>query len=263
MAGQQYFASHSRSKSERRAVNAPGAPVAARHSAPDGPRPASGRILGSGRPLPGPGAALRRGVPPGVPDLAGRLGLAAGRASRQPRGAGGRGARARSSRSRCSMSRAQAAGRGRGRGPGRHGRGPHRQPRTLRAPRRGGLVAGPAVDPWRPDRRAAPPPRPPACSEPTHRRAGQPVVRAAHRAARARVLAAARRHRRPAADLLSLDIGGLDLGHGRGRVAAAQPGTWIGWTAASTTDLLRWLVAGRPEGPVFVTDRRRRAYRPG
>jgi integrase/recombinase XerD len=60
----------------------------------------------------------------------------------------------------------------------------------------------------------------------------------------------------PAADLLSLDIGGLDLGLGRGRVAAAQPGTWIGWTAASTTDLLRWLVAGRPEGPVFVTDRR-------
>ncbi len=60
----------------------------------------------------------------------------------------------------------------------------------------------------------------------------------------------------PAADLLSLDIGGLDLGHGRGRLATTQPGTWIGWTAAGTTDLLRWLVAGRPEGPVFVTDRR-------
>jgi integrase len=60
----------------------------------------------------------------------------------------------------------------------------------------------------------------------------------------------------PAAELLSLDIGGLDLAHRRGRVAAPRPGTWICWTAASTSDLLGWLVAGRPEGPVFVTGRR-------
>jgi integrase len=60
----------------------------------------------------------------------------------------------------------------------------------------------------------------------------------------------------PAAELLSLDIGGLDLAHGRGRVATPRPGTWIGWTAATTSDLLGWLVAGRPEGPVFVTGRR-------
>jgi integrase len=60
----------------------------------------------------------------------------------------------------------------------------------------------------------------------------------------------------PAAELLSLDIGGLDLAHGRGRVATPRPGTWIHWTAAATSDLLGWLVAGRPEGPVFVTGRR-------
>lgn len=60
----------------------------------------------------------------------------------------------------------------------------------------------------------------------------------------------------PAAELLSLDIGSLDLAHRRGRVAIPQPGTWICWTAAVTTDLLGWLVAGRPEGPVFVTGRR-------
>lgn len=60
----------------------------------------------------------------------------------------------------------------------------------------------------------------------------------------------------PAADLLSLDIGGLDLAHRRGRVTAPPVGRWICWTAAATSDLLGWLVAGRPEGPVFVTDRR-------
>ena len=55
--------------------------------------------------------------------------------------------------------------------------------------------------------------------------------------------------------MLSLDIGGLDLAHERGRLGIPRPGSWICWTAEAT-DLLRWLVAGRPEGPVFVTGRR-------
>jgi integrase len=59
----------------------------------------------------------------------------------------------------------------------------------------------------------------------------------------------------PAGQVLSLDIGGLDLARDRGRVSVPRPGTWIGWSPAAT-DLLRWLVAGRPEGPVFVTGRR-------
>jgi integrase len=59
----------------------------------------------------------------------------------------------------------------------------------------------------------------------------------------------------PAAQVLSLDIGGLDLARGRGRVGIPRSGSWICWTAEAT-DLLRWLVAGRPEGPVFVTGRR-------
>ncbi len=60
----------------------------------------------------------------------------------------------------------------------------------------------------------------------------------------------------PAAELLSLDIGGLDLARGRGRVTTPRPGSWVCWTAADTSDLLGWLIAGRPEGPVFVTGRR-------
>jgi integrase len=63
----------------------------------------------------------------------------------------------------------------------------------------------------------------------------------------------------PAAQVLSLDIGGLDLAHSRGRVSMPRPGIWIGWSPAAS-DLLRWLVAGRPEGPVFVTSRRAPAH---
>ena len=63
----------------------------------------------------------------------------------------------------------------------------------------------------------------------------------------------------PAAQVLSLDISGLDLAHSRGRVHTPRPGIWIGWSPG-TSDLLRWLVAGRPEGPVFVTSHRAPAH---
>ncbi|HWG61709.1 MAG TPA: site-specific recombinase [Streptosporangiaceae bacterium] len=60
----------------------------------------------------------------------------------------------------------------------------------------------------------------------------------------------------PAADVLALDIGSLDLARHRGRVTTlpGQAG-WITWTSG-TTQLLRWLIAGRTDGPVFLTDRR-------
>ncbi|MGI8446115.1 MAG: site-specific recombinase [Streptosporangiaceae bacterium] len=70
----------------------------------------------------------------------------------------------------------------------------------------------------------------------------------------------------PADEVLRLNAGSLDLARHRGRPTQATaphgPGQWIGWGGAST-ELLRWLIAGRPEGPVFLTSRRALAATPG
>jgi integrase len=60
----------------------------------------------------------------------------------------------------------------------------------------------------------------------------------------------------PAGDVLALDAGQLDLsGHrARGRQGAG-PRARIEWHEG-TSQVLRWLLAGRTWGPVFVTDRR-------
>jgi hypothetical protein len=61
----------------------------------------------------------------------------------------------------------------------------------------------------------------------------------------------------PAEDVLRLDAGHLDLARHRARLPGAGAGdaAWIGWDC-DTTRLMRWLLAGRPAGPVFVTGRR-------
>lgn len=58
----------------------------------------------------------------------------------------------------------------------------------------------------------------------------------------------------PAAQVLALDIGGLDLARDRAR-RPGHPGESIRWSPAAS-DLLRWLTAGRTDGPVFLTSRR-------
>lgn len=62
----------------------------------------------------------------------------------------------------------------------------------------------------------------------------------------------------PAEEILRLDVGDLDLTGHRTRVPAAARATgWTGWAwDEDTTQLLRWLLVGRPDGPVFVTGRR-------
>jgi integrase len=55
----------------------------------------------------------------------------------------------------------------------------------------------------------------------------------------------------PAGDVLRLDVGQLDLARHRARGPAAG----LRWREGST-QLLRWLLAGRPDGPVFLTARR-------
>jgi integrase/recombinase XerD len=55
-------------------------------------------------------------------------------------------------------------------------------------------------------------------------------------------------------EVLSLDIGRLDLAGLRARAGPGTPG-WMHWTPG-TSQLLRWLVAGRPEGPLSLTSRR-------
>jgi len=59
----------------------------------------------------------------------------------------------------------------------------------------------------------------------------------------------------PAAEILALDAGQLDLSRNRAR----SGGTPIEWQEA-TSQLLRWLLAGRTSGPVFVTGRRAAAH---
>jgi hypothetical protein len=56
--------------------------------------------------------------------------------------------------------------------------------------------------------------------------------------------------------VLGLDAGRLDL-PGRGAPVRSPYGTesWIRWREG-TAQLLRWLLAGRTYGPVFLTDRR-------
>ena len=58
----------------------------------------------------------------------------------------------------------------------------------------------------------------------------------------------------PASDVLWLDIGQLDLTRHRVHRGPA-PGIGLHWREG-TTQLLRWLLAGRPDGPVFLTGRR-------
>lgn len=65
----------------------------------------------------------------------------------------------------------------------------------------------------------------------------------------------------PAGEVLRLNVGSLDLARNRGRAGPPWPGQWIGWGSAST-ELLRWLTAGRLEGPVFLTGRRAPAGTP-
>ncbi len=58
----------------------------------------------------------------------------------------------------------------------------------------------------------------------------------------------------PAGDVLHLDVGHLDLTRHRAHRGAGAA-TGLQWREG-TTQLLRWLLAGRPDGPVFVTGRR-------
>jgi integrase/recombinase XerD len=58
----------------------------------------------------------------------------------------------------------------------------------------------------------------------------------------------------PAGDVLQLDIGQLDLARHRAH-RGLGPGIGLQWREG-TTQLLRWLLAGRPDGPVFLTGRR-------
>ena len=57
-------------------------------------------------------------------------------------------------------------------------------------------------------------------------------------------------------EVLDLDADRLDLSRNRVRVRSGQrPGAPIEWQE-TTSQILRWLLAGRTYGPVFVTDRR-------
>ena len=59
----------------------------------------------------------------------------------------------------------------------------------------------------------------------------------------------------PASEVLGLDIGRLDLARNRARGGPGPgPATRLDWREG-TTQLLRWLLAGRTEGPVFLTGR--------
>ena len=58
----------------------------------------------------------------------------------------------------------------------------------------------------------------------------------------------------PVGDVLGLDIGDLDLTRHRSR-GGVRLAAGLSWREG-TTQLLRWLLAGRTDGPVFVTGRR-------
>jgi integrase/recombinase XerD len=59
-------------------------------------------------------------------------------------------------------------------------------------------------------------------------------------------------------DVLALDAGRIDLSGASQRARRAEVGRKIQWRA-STSEVLGWLLAGRRDGPVFLTDRRARA----
>ena len=66
----------------------------------------------------------------------------------------------------------------------------------------------------------------------------------------------------PAQDVLGLDIRHLDLASHRTRAHhSGGPASQARWRAG-TSDLLRWLLAGRVDGPVFLTGRRAPAGTP-
>ncbi|MCW2931349.1 MAG: hypothetical protein JWM19_2311 [Actinomycetia bacterium] len=67
----------------------------------------------------------------------------------------------------------------------------------------------------------------------------------------------------PASEVLSLDADQLDLSRHRVRPRSSDhfPGTGIEWSEG-TSRVLRWLLAGRTWGPVFVTSRRAPAQAP-
>ena len=57
--------------------------------------------------------------------------------------------------------------------------------------------------------------------------------------------------------MLTLDVQHVDLARHRTRARSVDwPGAGIAWQEA-TSQVLRWLLAGRTAGPVFVTDRAR------
>lgn len=59
----------------------------------------------------------------------------------------------------------------------------------------------------------------------------------------------------PAAAVLTLDIGRLDLPRHRARLTREAGSGWIHWSE-QVTQLLGWLIAGRADGPVFLSGRR-------
>jgi integrase/recombinase XerD len=63
---------------------------------------------------------------------------------------------------------------------------------------------------------------------------------------------------RPAEDILALNANGVDLA---GRRAVCGPDGLVRWRP-ETSQVLGWLLAGRPYGPLFLTDRRARARVP-
>ena len=71
----------------------------------------------------------------------------------------------------------------------------------------------------------------------------------------------------PADEILALDVTAVDLARRRARSPAPTPTPALAWGPAlawapATSQLLDWLLAGRPYGPVFLTDRRAPAGAP-